>query len=75
MILAIGSVDEQVRERLAPHGPLVEVDPDDREAIGHRLPGTVAIVARAAAEVDEAVIEAAPLLRVIGRSGVGVERV
>ena len=38
MILAIGSVDEQVRERLAPHGPLVEVEPDDREAIGRWLP-------------------------------------
>ena len=75
MILAIGSVDERLRERLAPHGPLVEVEPDDREAIAHRLPETVAIVARAAAVVDEGVIEAAPLLRVIGRSGVGVENV
>ena len=41
MILAIGSVDEQVRERLAPHGPLVEVEPDDREVIGRWLPDAV----------------------------------
>jgi phosphoglycerate dehydrogenase-like enzyme len=75
MILAIGNVDEQVRERLEPHGPLVEVEPDDREAIDHRLPHAIAIVARAAAVIDEHVIEAAALLRVIGRSGVGVERV
>ena len=75
MILAIGSVDEQVRERLAPHGPLVVVDPDDREEIDRRLPQTIGIVARAAAVIDAALIEAAPQLRVIGRSGVGVERV
>ncbi len=75
MILAIGSVDEPVRERLARHGPLVEVAPDDRDAIGRRLPETIGIVARAAAVIDAELIEAAPALRVIGRSGVGVERV
>ena len=75
MILAIGSVDEQVRERLARHGPLVEVAPDDRDAIGRRLSDTIGVVARAAAVIDASLIEAAPALRVIGRSGVGVERV
>ena len=44
MILAIGSVDEQVRERLAPHGPLVEVEPADREALSRWLPQTIGIV-------------------------------
>ena len=49
MILAIGSVDDRVRARLSSHGDVVEVDPDDREAIDRRLPDAVGIVARATA--------------------------
>ena len=75
MILAIGSVDDRVRERLAPYGPLVSVDPSDRPAIRDSLPGAVGIVARAAAVVGADEIDAAPRLRVIGRSGVGVENI
>jgi D-3-phosphoglycerate dehydrogenase / 2-oxoglutarate reductase len=74
MILAIGSVDDRVRARLSSHGEVVEVDPDDREAIERRLPDTVGIVARATAVIDADVL-AAPALRVVGRSGVGVDRV
>ncbi len=75
VILAIGPADELVRERLEVYGPYVEVAADDRHAIARHLPDTVAIAARAAAVIDEAVISAAPRLRVIGRSGVGVDRV
>jgi D-3-phosphoglycerate dehydrogenase / 2-oxoglutarate reductase len=75
MILAIGTVDERVRERLAAHGPVVESDPGDRAAIARRLPEAVGIVARATAVIDADLIDAAPRLRVIGRSGVGVDRV
>jgi D-3-phosphoglycerate dehydrogenase len=75
MILAVGSVDERVRERLSSHGELVEVAPEDRQAIARWLPEAVGIVARANAVIDADLIEAAPRLRVIGRSGVGVERV
>ena len=75
MILAIGTVDDRVRARLSAHGELVEVDPGDAEAIGRWLPQAVGIVARAAATIDAAVIDAATALRVIGRSGVGVDRV
>jgi len=71
MILAIGAVDDRVRTRLSAHGELVEVDPGDAEAIGRWLPQAVGIVARAAATIDAAVIDAATALRVIGRSGVG----
>jgi phosphoglycerate dehydrogenase-like enzyme len=74
MILAIGPVDDTVRERLAVHGDVVEVAPDDRDAIDRLLPGAVGIVARATAVIDADVL-AAPRLRVVGRSGVGVERV
>lgn len=75
MVLAIGAVDDRVHERLAAHGPVVEVAPDDRAAIARRLPEADGIVARAAAVIDAELIVAAPRLRVIGRSGVGVERV
>src|SRR3954470_18596055 len=75
MILAIGTVDDRVRRRLSAHGRLVEVDPGDAEAIGRWLPQAVGIVARATATIDAPVIDAATALRVIGRSGVGVDRV
>jgi D-3-phosphoglycerate dehydrogenase / 2-oxoglutarate reductase len=74
MILAIGTVDDRVRARLSSHGDLVEVDPHDRDAIERRLPDAVGIVARATAVIDAAVLSA-PALRVVGRSGVGVDRV
>jgi D-3-phosphoglycerate dehydrogenase / 2-oxoglutarate reductase len=75
MILAIGTVDDRVRSRLSAHGRLVEADPGDAETIRQWLPHAVGIVARAAATIDAAVIDAATALRVIGRSGVGVDRV
>jgi D-3-phosphoglycerate dehydrogenase len=75
VILAIGTVNDRVRERLSAHGGVIEVDPNDRQAIGRWLPEAVGIVARAAASIDAGVIDAAPRLGVIGRSGVGVDRV
>jgi phosphoglycerate dehydrogenase-like enzyme len=75
VILAIGPADDLVRRRLDAYGPYVEVDVDDRSAIARNLPGAVGISARGAAVIDAALIGAAPSLRVIGRSGVGVDRV
>jgi D-3-phosphoglycerate dehydrogenase len=75
MILAIGAGDELVARRLARHGDYVEVDAGDRDAILAHLPDAVAIAARAAAVIDAEIIAAAPRLRVIGRSGVGVDQV
>jgi phosphoglycerate dehydrogenase-like enzyme len=75
IVLAIGGADAVVRELLQAHGAYVEVDAVDREAIARLLPRVVAIAARSNAVVDAALIEAAARLRVIGRSGVGVDRV
>jgi D-3-phosphoglycerate dehydrogenase len=75
VILAIGPADELVGERLREYGELVQVAPADSGAIGRSLPETVAIAARATAVIDAEAIEAAPQLRVIGRSGVGVDSV
>jgi D-3-phosphoglycerate dehydrogenase len=74
-MLAIGSADDLVRERLQRYGRYFEVAADDRDAIARQLPTAVAIAARATAVIDAAVIDAAPRLRVIGRSGVGVDLV
>jgi D-3-phosphoglycerate dehydrogenase / 2-oxoglutarate reductase len=75
LILAIGAADDVVVERLAAHGPLVQVEAEDREAVAAHLPEVVAIAARSTVVIDAALIAAAPNLRVIGRSGVGVDRI
>jgi D-3-phosphoglycerate dehydrogenase len=73
VILAIGPADEVVQQRLDAYGPYAQVDVEDREGIARHLPSVVAITARGTAVIDAALINAAPRLRVIGRSGVGVE--
>jgi phosphoglycerate dehydrogenase-like enzyme len=75
LILAIGATDDVVRERLDGHGSFVQVAVEDRAGLAANLPAAVAIAARSAAVIDAATIAAAPNLRVIGRSGVGVDRI
>jgi D-3-phosphoglycerate dehydrogenase len=67
----MGPVDHYVEERLAPFGQLV-VCPD-RDSQLERAPYAIAIIARGASVVDAELIGAACQLRVIGRTGVGVE--
>jgi phosphoglycerate dehydrogenase-like enzyme len=64
-----------VRQRLRRYGPYAQVNVDDHEAMAGYLSSAVAIAARSTAVIDAAMIDAAPRLRVIGRSGVGVERI
>jgi D-3-phosphoglycerate dehydrogenase / 2-oxoglutarate reductase len=75
VILAIGPGHDLLRDRLERYGGYVEVGVDDDDEIRRHLPDAVAIAARAAAVIDASVIDAAPQLRVIGRSGVGVDLV
>ena len=75
VILAMGPVDAFVTERLSRFGQVVEVDQLDRPSIDEYLPDSIAITARAMAVVDASVIESASRLRVIARSGVGVDRI
>ncbi|SDE82694.1 (S)-sulfolactate dehydrogenase [Salipiger thiooxidans] len=65
---------------LAKFGPEIAVtyDPglvDDREALLAALPGAQALIVRNRTQVDAAVLEAAPGLRVIGRLGVGLDNI
>lgn len=75
VILAMGPVDDFVSERLSRFGQVTEVDQLDRRSIDTYLPDSIAIVARAMAVIDAGVITSAPRLRVIARSGVGVDRI
>ena len=75
VILAIGPVDAFVTERLSRFGDVIEVDQSDKQSIDKHLLRSIAITARAMAIVDSGVIDAAPRLRVIARSGVGVDRI
>jgi D-3-phosphoglycerate dehydrogenase len=74
-VLATGPVFPPAPEILAPFGELV-VAPDDTEAT--LLPlvrDAVALIARGGTRIGAGLIEAAPELRVIGRTGVGIDLV
>jgi phosphoglycerate dehydrogenase-like enzyme len=73
VIMAMGPVDDLVVEHLAPFGEVVTAESAaDQRAL---LPDAIGLIARATSEVDQALLDAAPNLRVIGRTGVGVDRV
>ncbi|OWU71196.1 3-phosphoglycerate dehydrogenase [Roseovarius sp. 22II1-1F6A] len=65
---------------LAGFGPQVDLtyDPslvDNREALLAALPGAQALIVRNRTQVDQAVLDAAPDLRVVGRLGVGLDNI
>lgn len=73
VIMAMGPVDDLVAEQLAPFGEVVTAESvAEQRAL---LPDAIGLIARATSEVDRALLDAAPNLRVIGRTGVGVDRV
>lgn len=68
------------QDALAAFGEGIEVlyDPtlvDDREALLAALPGTHGLIVRNRTQVDTAVLDAAPSLKVIGRLGVGLDNI
>ncbi len=73
-ILALGPVDTLVADRLRAFGDIVEATQDGASLAG-LLPEAIALIARGNSVVDRPLIAAAPRLRVIGRSGIGVELV
>jgi D-3-phosphoglycerate dehydrogenase / 2-oxoglutarate reductase len=74
-VVAAGSVHPVAVELLRPFGELAVAPSDDEEGLRPLLPDAVALIARGATEVTAPLLDAAPALRVIGRSGVGVERI
>lgn len=74
-IVATGPVGKPAPELLAEFGELV-VAPDDREeTLLPLVADAVALIVRGGSRVSGALIDAAPELRVIGRSGVGFDEV
>ena len=73
-ILALGPVDALVADRLRPFGEVVQTSPGSASLID-LLPVTIGLIARGNSVVDRPLIEAAARLRVIGRTGIGVELV
>jgi D-3-phosphoglycerate dehydrogenase len=73
VIMAMGPVDDLVVEQLSPFGEVVTAEsPAEQRAL---LPAAIGLIARATSQVDQALLDAAPNLRVIGRTGIGVDRV
>ena len=73
-ILALGPVDALVADHLRPFGEIVEVG-SGGQSLAEFLPLAIGLIARGSSVVDRRLITAAPRLRVIGRSGVGVDLV
>lgn len=73
-ILSLGPVDALVPERLRAFGPVIVAGPGDT-AFAQLVGSAIGLIARGTSIVDAALIDAAAQLRVIGRSGIGVELV
>lgn len=74
-IMCTGLMPEIVAETLSPYGRVVVASDHTADEKRRILADTIAIAARADVRVTPEVIAAAPLLRVIGRSGAGVDNV
>jgi len=72
-VLALGPVEDDFARHLCGVAS-VEVVPDGRPS-SEQLGKAAGIVARGSALIDEAVLQQAPRLQVIGRTGVGVDNV
>jgi D-3-phosphoglycerate dehydrogenase len=59
----------------APGLEVVDVSPGGRDALLPALAQTAGLIVRGATTVDEALLRAAPALRVVGRAGVGVDNI
>jgi phosphoglycerate dehydrogenase-like enzyme len=73
VVVAMGPIEDLLADRLRQFAPVVTVGSDAELAT--LLPDTIALVARGVSVVDRALIERAPRLEVIGRTGIGVDQV
>lgn len=73
--LITAPVEEIVIELLEAHAPTVTSPGTDQETLLGLLSGTIGIVARGEARITPELVEAAPDLKVVGRTGVGYDNV
>jgi phosphoglycerate dehydrogenase-like enzyme len=74
-ILVTAPVEEIVIELLEAHAPTVTSPSTDQKTLSGLLTGTIGIVARGEARITPELVEAAPDLKVVGRTGVGYDNV
>jgi D-3-phosphoglycerate dehydrogenase / 2-oxoglutarate reductase len=72
-IVAAGPLADPAPELLGRFGPVVVAGEDSEAALRPLLADAVGLVARGPTRVTAALLDAAPRLRVIGRTGVGVD--
>lgn len=74
-IVVSDAIHPAARARLAAAADIVDVDGTDVPALLAAVGGADALVVRSETEVTEAVIAAAPALRVVARAGVGIDNI
>jgi D-3-phosphoglycerate dehydrogenase len=75
LIVISDAIHSAARERLAAAATIVDVDGTDVPALLVAVHNADALVVRSETEVTEAVLAAAPKLRVVARAGVGVDNI
>ncbi len=74
-ILATAPIDQTAIDILTPYGEIITAPDDNEETLVRLASDSEVIVVRGVAEITARVIEAAPKLKVIGRTGVGVNNI
>jgi phosphoglycerate dehydrogenase-like enzyme len=75
VVLVTERLDERCADWLAERVDLRWVDHTDTEALKRELPGAAGLVVRTYTQVDAALLEKAPQLKVVGRAGVGLDNI
>ena len=74
-VVCAGLISDEAAEILTAHGPMVHPDDLSEATVLPLMPDALAIVVGGGGIVTRAMLEAAPDLRVIGRSGVGYNNI
>ena len=74
-ILATAPIDQTAIDILSPYGKIITAPDDSEETLVSLAADAEVIVVRGVAQITETIIEAADKLKVIGRTGVGINNI
>ena len=74
-ILATAPIDQTAIDILSPYGEIITAPDDSEETLVSLAADAEVIVVRGVAQITETIIEAADKLKVIGRTGVGINNI
>ncbi len=74
-ILATAPIDQTAIDILSPYGEIITAPDDSEETLVSLAADAEVIVVRGVAQITETIIEAAEKLKVIGRTGVGINNI